>query len=190
MTRYLSLFLFMNIALFAQSAKVTVALQPLEVFKAAFGGQLKGVGLYKATVCNTTYAGLKLSEGVIVQAVEKKVGTIDPLLVFATAQRSKKGGKLYKTAKALEWGAYSVSLFTAGGSIAASNGVRLGLVALTGISRRASDQLAEDSDFNLSNLNQFLDPQRSIVLEGRACASKLTLGAFRKVFDPYEVLIQ
>jgi len=174
---------------FAETAKVTVAHQPLEVFKAAFGGSLKGVGMYKATVCNMTDTGLKLSEGVIVQAVEKRVGTIDPLLAMATAQRSKKQGKIYKIAKGVEWASFTASVLMAGGTIAASEGLKVGVLALNGVSNRLSDSAASEQGLDFTQLNQFLDPQKTIVLEGRACTSKLTLGSFRKVFDPFEVLI-
>jgi hypothetical protein len=168
---------------------VTVSHQPYEVFKAAFGGGLRGVGLYQATVCNKTDGGMRISEGVIVQAIEKKVGTVNPALAISTANRARTKGKKYRIAKAAEYALLGGSLFTAGGTIAASNGVKLGLVAAQGFAGKFSEDARAEAGLDISALAQFLDPGRTTVLDARSCSSRLALGAFKKTFDPFEVQI-
>lgn len=160
---------------------------------------LPGVGAYEATVCNLTDAGLRLSEGVVLQAASRgaivdgkpvRVGPISPVLALTTLQRARKRSRLYTIMKVSEWVAWvGTSIVSTGIAGDVSKSVRLIFPLVAGASDRVASAY-DRSGVDLSiAMSYFLDANKPVLLDARGCSSKIFLGEYRQSFQPFEVPI-
>jgi len=201
--KYLLCFFFSaNLVVLGEEPKirVSVAHQPLEAFKGSFLTKLRGIGIYQATVCSEADTAIRLSEGQMTLAIERggvdpgtkrhiRVATISPVLLIPTLQRARKQSNLYKLVKIFEWSAWAGVAFVASGSVQVPGAIGLLFPVLsTAADRLGGTYQMEGADLSLL-LTVTLDPNRTILLEPRGCASRVFLGDFIRNFSTYEVTI-
>lgn len=176
---------------FAQPVPLRVSLthQPVEAFVAAFGSKLKGVGLYSVRACAGT--GVSVSGGRLLQVAESAgLSPVDNALVTQLAAKSRRGSKLYRISRAVEWGAFIMGFLTAGGAVAARESIRV-IFPLVGLTAdRLSSELSKREYGAVTG--ELLDAERSYHIASGGCAGGLFFGAYRAAFNPVivEMVIQ
>lgn len=172
-----------------EKASATFTLQPLETFKATFHASLPGVALYESLTCNTTDSGLIVFGGSIAQAAaEAGISRTNMKLVAYTGASAKRRSKKYKAARIMEWVGWTGSSLTATDTIrVGSKVIKAIFPALTQAAHQVADQFETEAPAQVPDL---LDPKERIVLEGRACESRLLLGGYIRDFKPRRIPIQ
>ena len=176
----------------AQTApvRVTISHQPLEAFTAAFSSRVKGIALYRARACNLSPdLTTVVSGGRLLLVAESRISAVDPALLAQIAAKGKRQTKLYKTAKAVEWAALFASVLTAGGTIAASDAVKVifPLLAVTG--DRLSGELAGRGI--APNALELVTDSHLYELDPGACVAGLFLGSWSgKEYQPFSETIE
>lgn len=169
--------------------RVTISLQPKQVFIAAEGSVLTKVAMYSAAVCNYSPATITRSEGMLRQIAETKAGlnVIDSALVPATAARAAKRSKLGKFLTGLKWGGVVAAVVLAGkvptkpvwseGAGALAGAIELAQTALVPEQAAATQEAA-------SAQTAAIDPAKLFALAPGACMTRIIFGEYVAGFKP------
>lgn len=168
----------------AQTFRVTFSHQPLEVFKAAFVAKLPSVAMYEAVVCNTGPTAGAISGGVVLQAANSKISTVNHRMVELTAARAKHRSKKYIAAQMAKWAALVGATLISGGTIAASEGIAVIFPIVAVVGDRMEKQF-QDENVPVANIGPWLAPEESVSLPPASCAARLFLGRYDPKFQSF-----
>lgn len=159
--------------------EVTISHQPGATFKAAWLTKMPGVGMYKVRACNISQnSGGSITGGQMLSFVDKTVGTVDEQLLTITTQTAREGSRMYKVMKVTSWAAIFGAILTGGGTVAASEAVKVILPVIAMISERASGEF-KTKGIQPGTL-EFLKEVDRFGLEPGECRSGLTVGGYFK----------
>lgn len=159
--------------------EVTISHQPGATFKAAWLTKLPGVGMYKVRACNISQnSGGSITGGQMLSFVDKTVGTVDEQLLTITTQTAREGSRMYKIMKVTSWVAIFGAILTGGGTVAASEAVKVILPVIAMVSERASGEF-KTKGIQPGTL-EFLKEVDRFGLDPGECRSGLTVGGYFK----------
>lgn len=153
--------------------------QPLETFKSAFLSKVQNIALYEATVCNVGIEPGTISGGVVLQAAQKKVPTVNTQLVTATLSRARKKSNMFKIMRLVEWAAFAGAILTTGKTFNVPDQVKQIFPIIASTSDKLSTSFAE-AGIDPAALGNWVRPESMTTLMPQQCSSGLFLGGWSK----------